>query len=135
MAEAQTIMDRLVGQRLAILVESRGRLAFASDRRGLEPFRQLVRQRPELLDGADVAIPAVGLGVAFLLIGLKVGRVFSRTITHEAHKAFDAEGIEHHAQERLKRLPADEPLGGLDERARTAPTMLAFVEELKQQAT
>lgn len=132
---ARTILERMAAQRLTVLVENQGRLVFASDRPGIEPLRQLVRQRPELLDGSDVGIPAIGLAVAYLLIGFKVGRVFTRTITHEAHKAFDAEGIEHTAQDKQKRLAADEPLGALDERARSSPTMLAFVEELKQQAT
>jgi hypothetical protein len=132
--EGNTILDRLTAQGLTILVESRGRLAFASDGRGLDPLKQVVAHRPELLDGADVALPAVGLGVGYLLIGLKVGRVFARLMTHEAHKAFEAEGIEHAAGERVKRLPPEEAAGLLDDRARAAPTMLAFVEELKQTA-
>lgn len=136
-SEVDPILDRLATLGLTVLVERRPRgvaaqLGFASDRRGLDPLKQLALGRPDILDGSDVALPSVGLGVAYLLVGAKVGRVFSRVMTHEAHKAFEAEGIEHAAHERVKRLPADDPLGALDERARAAPTMLAFVEELRQ---
>lgn len=131
MASVDPILDRLGRQGLQILVENRGKLAFASDRTGPAPLRHLGLHRPELLDGADVALPAVGLGAAYLLIAAKVGRVFSKVMTHEAHKVFEAEGIEHGSKEKVKRLAAEEPLGALDERARAAATMLAFVEELK----
>lgn len=149
--EVDPILDRLATLGLTVLVEQKNRgvvpggaspnlmrtsagtsLGFASDRTGLDPLRHLALGRPDILDGADVALPSVGLGVAYLLVGAKVGRVYARVMTHEAHKAFEAEGIEHASHERVKRLAADDALGALDERARDAPTMLAFIEELRQ---
>ncbi|MBX3467658.1 MAG: DUF1893 domain-containing protein [Planctomycetes bacterium] len=131
------ILERLTRGKLRLLVEGDGgQLRLASDRPGLGPLRDAVFAHPGLLDGADVAMPAVGVAAALLLIHAKAGRVHARVLSHDARKALDAEGIEHQAEQVQKKLPEEhlaelEPLEG---RAREALTPLAFVEELRRQA-
>lgn len=130
------ILERLTRGKLRLLVESGGQLAMASDRPGLDPLRDAVFEHAPLLDGADIAMPAVGIAAALLLIHAKAGRVYTGVITHEARKALDNEGIEHHAGQAVKKL-ADEHATAFevtDARAREAVTPLAFVEELRRQA-
>ncbi len=130
------ILDRMTKGKLRLLVESDGQLAIASDRAGLAPLRDAVFEHASLLDGADVAMPAVGIAAVLLLIHAKAGRVYTNVITHEARKALDGEGIEHHAGQAVKKL-ADEAgaeFEAVDARAREAVTPLAFVEELRRQA-
>lgn len=125
------ILARLTAGKLTLLVESRGELALASDRPGVGILRAAVAEHPALFDGADVALPAVGLATAYLLVHGKVGRVYTPLLTHEARKALDEEGIEHTAGQTVKKLPEapqalHEPF---DARARQAVTPLAFVED------
>jgi hypothetical protein len=127
------ILARLTAGKLTLLVESRGELAMASDRPGIPVLRAAVSEHPALFDGADVALPAVGLAAAYLLVHGKVGRVYTPILTHEARKALDEEGIEHTAGQTVKKLSdalqaAHEPFDG---RAREAVTPLAFVEDLR----
>lgn len=129
------ILERLTRGKLQLLVESDGQLALASDRPGLAPLRDAVFEHGSLLDGADVAMPAVGIAAALLLIHAKAGRVYAGVMTQEARKALDGEGIEHHEGQLVKKL-ADEHLAAFeafDARAREAVTPLAFVEELRRQ--
>lgn len=125
------ILARLTAGTLTLLVESRGELALASDRPGIRVLRAAVAEHPALFDGADVALPAVGLAAAYLLVHGKVGRVYTPVVTNEARKALDEEGIEHAAGQAVKKLPEallalHEPF---DARAREAVTPLAFVED------
>ena len=128
------ILDRLEQQHLTVLIEVDGQLGFATDREGLRPLFDVTVEHPELVDGADAALPAVGLGAAYLLIVAKVGRVFTGLLTHEARAALDEEGIEHEAEKTVKKLP--EPyqtrFSALDERARQAVTAQAFAEDLRR---
>ncbi len=131
---AGSIVDRLEQGKLRFLVEQQGTLLFASDRPGLLPLRDAVFEHGRLLDGADVAVPACGLGCAYLMLFAKAGRVFARVMSREAHRALAEEGIEHAAGQVLERLPeehraAHEPL---DVRARAAVTPLAFVEDVRR---
>lgn len=135
-ATTEPILDRLARGKLQLLVESHGQLVLASDRTGLGPLRDAVFEHAALLDGADIALPAVGLAAALLLIHAKAGRVYTTAMTQEARKALDGEGIEHHAASVAKKLPeehgaAHEPY---DARAREALTPLAFVEDLRRLA-
>jgi hypothetical protein len=132
----EPILDRLARGKQHLLVESNGALQLASDRPGLAPLRDAVFDHPTLLDGADVAMPAVGIAAALLLIHAKAGRIYTPAMTQEARKALEAEGIEHHVGTLSKKLPegaleAHEPF---DARAREALTPLAFVEDLRRQA-
>lgn len=134
MAETPPILARLRSGGLTLLVESAGAPTFLSDRPGFAPLRGLLFEHPNLLDGADVAMPAVGLAAAYVLLHAKVGRLYVQHLSQEARKAFEEEGIEHHALNVAKKLPDDaaavhEPL---DARAREAVTPLAFVEELRR---
>lgn len=134
MAETPPILARLRSGELTLLVESGGAPTFMSDRPGFAPLRGLLFEHPTLLDGADVAMPAAGLAAAYVLVHSKVGRVFVQHLTQEARKAFEEEGIEHHAASVAKKLPEEaaavhEPL---DARAREAVTPLALVEELRR---
>ncbi|MGE0712663.1 MAG: DUF1893 domain-containing protein [Planctomycetota bacterium] len=114
---------------------SNGRvLRFASDRAPIEALRAAVFDYPGLLDGADVAIPAVGLAVAYILIVAKAGRVFTRVMTNDAKAALAEEGIEFRAASYVGKLP-DKVLEGvtdLERRARAAITPQAFLDELKR---
>ena len=132
----EPILDRLHQGHLRLLVESNGQLVLASDRPGLAPLRDAVFEHAGLLDGADVALSAVGIAAALLLIHTKAGRVFTLAMTQEARKALDNEGIEHHAGLVAKKLPEDEAAvhDAFDARAREALTPLAFVEDLRRQA-
>lgn len=123
-------MQRLARQSLSLLVEQEGKLLFASDRPGLTPLRDALFFHPTLLDGSDVALPAVGLAGAYLLILGKVGRVYAGAISQEARAALSEEGIEHHGSA-VKKL-AEHLADPLDARARRAVTPQAFVDELKQ---
>ncbi|MCO5171643.1 MAG: DUF1893 domain-containing protein [Planctomycetes bacterium] len=129
------ILERLSRGKLRLLVEADGQLRLASDRRGLGPLRDAVFEHPALLDGAEVALPAVGMAAALLLIHAKVGRVHAGVLTHEARKALDGEGIEHLAEQVQKKLPEEHQaeLEAFEGRAREALTPLAFVEELRRQ--
>lgn len=134
MAETPPILARLRSGELTLLVESGGAPTFMSDRPGFAPLRGLLFEHPNLLDGADVAMPAVGLAAAYLLMHAKVGRLYVQHLSQEARKALEEEGIEHHAHSVAKKLPEEaatvhEPL---DARAREAVTPLAFVEELRR---
>jgi hypothetical protein len=136
---AETVLDRMTRSKLCLLVESQGQLALASDRPGLMPLRDAVFDHPQLVDGADVAVPAAGLAVAYLLIHGKAGRVFAPVMTQEARRALEDEGIEHHAGKLVKKLQDERGGSGgaaehevLDERARQAVTPLAFVEDLRR---
>lgn len=129
------IMDRLTRGKLRLLVESDGQLVLASDRTGLAPLRDAVFEHGSLLDGADIALPAVGIAAALLLIHAKAGRVYTGVMTQEARKALDGEGIEHHEGQLVKKLGDDHAAAfdTFDGRAREAVTPLAFVEELRRQ--
>ena len=134
MAETPPILARLRSGELTLLVESGGAPTYMSDRPGFAPLRVLLFEHSTLLDGADVAMPAVGLAAAYILMHSKVGRLFVQHISQEARRALEEEGIEHHAASVAKKLPEDaaavhEPL---DARAREAVTPLAFVEELRR---
>lgn len=126
------ILERLEAGRLKVLVEDRGELVLASDRPGLAALRDTFVDHPELLDGADVALPTVGLAPAYLLIASKVGRVFARAMTQEARRALEEEGIEHAAGELVKKLTVAEYDVTLDDQARAAVTPHAFAEELRR---
>lgn len=131
----ESILDRLSRGKLRLLVESNGQLVMASDRPGLAPLRDAVFEHTTLLDGADIALPGVGIAAALLLIHAKAGRVYTPVLTTEARKALDSEGIEHNAAQVQKKLP-DELAAGMDSFdaiAREALTPLAFVEELRRQ--
>lgn len=132
----EPILDRLGKGKLQLLVESNGALLLASDRPGLAPLRDAVFEHPALLDGADIAMPGVGIAAALLLIHAKAGRVYAPAMTQEARKALEAEGIEHHAGALSKKLPEGvaEAHDAFDARAREALTPLAFVEDLRRQA-
>jgi hypothetical protein len=135
-ATTEPILERLAQGKLRLLVENNGQLVLASDRPGLGPLRDAIFEHASLLDGADVALSAVGLAAALLLIHAKAGRIYTTAMTQEARKALDGEGIEHHAAAIGKKLPeehaeAHEPF---DARAREALTPLAFVEDLRRQA-
>lgn len=130
------ILERMTRGKLRLLVENDGQLAIASDRAGLAPLRDAVFEHASLLDGADIALPAVGIAAALLLIHAKAGRVYTNVLSHEARKALDGEGIEHHAGQTAKKLPEEHAsaFDSVDARAREAITPLAFVEELRRQA-
>lgn len=132
----ETILDRLARGMLRLLVESNGQLVMASDRPGLAPLRDAVFEHTSLLDGADIALPGVGIAAALLLIHAKAGRVYTPVLTIEARKALDNEGIEHSAGQVLKKLPDDlaADMDPFDSIGREALTPLAFVEELRRQA-
>lgn len=105
----------------------------------MDALRTATFNHPELMDGADVAIPAVGLAVAYLLIISKVGRVYTRVMTHAAKAALAEEGIEFSAASTVKKLPdkilsGASPLsmGALERRARSSITPQAFLDELKR---
>lgn len=134
MSDTAPILGRLRDGKLTLLVESRGALAMASDRPGFGPLRSAVVGHPELLDGADVALPAVGLAAAYGLIHVKVGRVFTPALSQEARRALDEVGIEYVAGSVVKKLPDEDAAvhEPLDARAREAVTPLAFVEELRR---
>jgi hypothetical protein len=131
----EPILDRLARGKLRLLVESNGQLVMASDRPGLAPLRDAVFEHTTLLDGADIALPAVGIAAALLLIHAKAGRVYTPVLTNEARKALDSEGIEHNAAQVQKKLPDDLAAGmdSFDAIARESLTPLAFVEELRRQ--
>lgn len=132
----ETILDRLSRGKLRLLVESNGQLVMASDRPGLSPLRDAVFEHTALLDGADIALPGVGIAAALLLIHAKAGRVYTPVLTNEARKALDNEGIEHSAAQVQKKLPDDlaADMDRFDLTARESLTPLAFVEELRRQA-
>lgn len=137
MARAEDpILERLTRGKLRLLVESGGQLVIASDRTGLAPLRDAVFEHAPLLDGADIAMPAVGIAAAQLLIHAKAGRVYAGVLTQEARKVLDGEGIEHHAGQVVKKLGDDlaAAFDAVDARAREAVTPLAFVEELRRTA-
>lgn len=128
------IMKRLGAQKLHLLVEDGERLLYASDREGLAPLRDVAFERPELLDGSDVAIPVVGLATAYLLIFSNAGRVFADTMTTAARAALKEEGIEHEANTVTKKLPPElaAATASADALSRESITPLAFVEALKR---
>lgn len=126
------VLTRMREEQLTLRVERDGVLVAASDRIGLKPLQDMSFQRSDLLDGSDVALPALGLAAAYLLIYGKVGRAFAHTMTKEARNLFREEGIEFAADSFVRKLPAGEPLGASDPMAKKAVTLLAFVEELKR---
>lgn len=132
----EPILERMTRGKLRLLVEGNGRLVIASDREGLAPLRDAVFEHATLLDGADVAMPVVGVAAALLLIHAKAGRVYTNVLTHEGRKALDDEGIEHQAGQTARKLPEEyaAALEAVEARAREALTPLAFVEELRRQA-
>lgn len=136
MAPSPGILKRLTGQKLQLLVENGDRLLFASDRPAFRALWTVAFERPQLLDGADVALPAVGLAAAYLLIYGKVGRVFTHAMTREARAALRELGIEHSAKSLCRKLPPDlvESAEGYEALAREAVTPLAFVEQLRRRA-
>jgi hypothetical protein len=131
----RALVDRLRKEKLTLLVEGGGELLFASDRLGLKPLRELVFEHPHLLDGADAALPTVGLAAAYLLIHAKVGRVFTKVMTYEARRAFDDVGIEYQAGSHARKLASDDPSASHDPQAKDAVTWQAFVEEFKRQVS
>lgn len=144
------MVQRLESEGLGILVESPQRgpalprgddpraqphaLRFCSDRDSMTALRGVLFQHPELLDGADVALPVVGLAAAYLLIIGKVGRVYTRNMSHQARSALNEEGIEHSAGNYVRKLPerALKGFADLERRARSAVTAQAFLDELKR---
>jgi len=133
MATVPPIVARLEEQALELLVESSGRLVYASDRGGINALKEAIFAYADLFDGADVALPAVGLGAAYLLIHAKAGRVYAQVMSHEARRVLEEEGIEHGAASFVRNLPQSAALiSSQDARARDAITLLAFVEELKR---
>lgn len=133
MAAVHPILQRLDAQQLGLLVEHQGELRFASDRQGFVPLRFACFHHPTLLDGADVAVPTVGLAAAYLLILAKAGRVYARTMTQAAHAALSDEGIEHSAAQIVKKLPQKlDETAGLDARAAQSVSAQAFVEDLRR---
>lgn len=126
------VLTRLRDEQLTLRVERDGVLVAASDRQGLKPLQEMSFRRSDLLDGSDVALPALGLGAAYLLIFGKVGRVFAGSMTQSARTLFREEGIEFSADSYVRKLPADEAIGAFDSMAKKAVTLLAFVEELKR---
>lgn len=132
----EAIVQRLLEQGLGLLVESEGRLTFASDRRGMAPLKTAVFEHPDLLDGSDVALREVGLAAAYLLIYAKAGRVYSQVMTREARAALADEGIEHRSDSFVKKLSSPvPPTGTLDAQAQEAVTPQAFVEAFRHAAT
>ena len=129
-----TILKRLTARRLTLRVERAGQLWLASDRPGLTGLRDACFFHPELLDGAEVALPAVGLAAAYLLVLGKVGRIAAQVASREAKAALAEEGIELEAERVVKHLPPphDEAHERLDQRAREAVSPHAFVEDLKR---
>jgi hypothetical protein len=109
-------------------------LRFASDRDTFSALRTAAFNHPDLLDGADVALPAAGLAVAYLLIVGKVGRVFTRVMSQPARAALTEEGIEFKAGSYVKKLPERllTPMADAERRARASITPQAFLDELKR---
>ena len=126
------LLSRLKKEKLLVLVTRDGELLFASDRPGLKPLREMVFGEDDLLDGADAALPTVGLAAAYLLIHGKVGRVYTKVMTYEARRAFDDMGIEYDADTHSRKLPADEPIASHDATAKDAVSWQAFVEDFKR---
>lgn len=128
------ILKRLMDENLSLLVERSGELWFASDRPGLAGLRDTCFFRPEVLDGAEVALPAVGLAAAYLLVLGKVGRIATHVASRDAKAALAEEGIELDAERVVKNLPAPyaEAHDRLDQRASRAVSPHAFVEDLKR---
>jgi len=127
-------LARLKKDKLTVLVTRDEELLFASDRPGLKPLRELVFLEDGLLDGADAALPTVGLAASYLLIHGKVGRVFTRAMTYEARRAFDDIGIEYEAESHVRKLDPDEPIASRDAMARDAVSWQAFVEDFKRRS-
>ncbi len=125
---------RLKSQGLEILVEDSNHLLYASDRPGLAPVCDLTFNFPHLLDGSDVYLHGVDLGIAYILIFGKVGRVFAGAMTNEAKRAFKELGIEHEAQSFARKLPDElaKATAKWDTPSHEAVTPLAFVEMVKR---
>lgn len=135
MATLAPIVQRLEHENLGLLVvNGEGTLLFASDRLGIDALKTAHFERPDLLDGSDIAVVAVGLATAYLLILSKTGRIFTRIMSQEARAVLDEEGIEHTAGSYVKKLPEKfrAPMEALDARAAEAVTPQAFVEDLRR---
>lgn len=127
-------LDRLEGQGLNLLAESRGDLVFASDRPTLEALRTVIFTQPDLLLDCEAALPAVGLAAAYLLVLGRVARVSTRVLTHDAKAVLAEEGIAVSATSTAKSLPERYAAAAAEyeRRALAAITPQAFLEELKR---
>ena len=128
------LVQKMEAAGLNILVEAGGELVFASDGEAIAALRDLAFQSPELLDGGDVALPAVDLAVAYFLILGNAGRVLSRVMSQRARSVLVEEGIEYKTASCVKSLPERfaKPMADYDRRARSAITPQAFLVELKR---
>lgn len=128
------LLEKMEAEGLNLLVEAGGELIFASDGEAIEALRTVSFQNPELLDGGDVALPAVDLAAAYFLILGNAGRVFSRVMSQRARSVLVEEGIEYKTASCVKALPERfaRPMADYDRRARSAITPQAFLVELKR---
>ncbi len=128
------LLKRLRAGQLTLLVERRGRLAFASDRAGLKPLYRGIVEHPETFEGSDVADKVVGLAAALLLAHARVARVVAGVISKEAEAYLDEVGIAYEGETRVKKLddPVLQPEGmGLEQMARAAGTPARFIETVR----
>ncbi|MBL4847980.1 MAG: DUF1893 domain-containing protein [Planctomycetes bacterium] len=128
------LVQKMEAEELKLLVETAGELVFASDGEAIEALRTVTFESPDLIDGGDVALPAVDLAAAYFLILGNVGRVLTRVISQRARRVLDEEGIEYQAASSVKSLPERyaAPMAEYDRRARSAVTPQAFLVELKR---
>jgi hypothetical protein len=128
------LVQKMEAEGLNLLVETAGELVFASDGEAIEALRTVTFETPELLDGGDVALPAVDLAAAYFLILGNAGRVLSRVMSQRARSALVEEGIEYKTGSCVKALPErySAPMTDYDRRARSAITPQAFLVELKR---
>jgi len=132
-ATSERLLDRLHKGGLTLLVEREARLAYASDRGGLRPLYEGIKEHPELFEGAEVADKVIGLAAAYLLAYARVSRVATPLIAKEAERALAEAGIVFTARSRVKELE-DVPLQdgvGLEQLARDSVTPATFVEALR----
>jgi len=126
---------KMEAEGLNLLVEGdEAELIFASDGEAIEALRTVSFQSPELMEGCEVALPAVGLGAAYFLILGNVARVVSRVMSQRARAALVEEGIEYKTASCVKALPERyaRPMADYDRRARSAITPQAYLVELKR---
>ena len=89
--ELQDLIDLLHGRKCSCVLRNGEIRTF--ERRGVEDLYDLLRERPGLLVGADVADKVVGKGAAALMVSGRVGRVYAGVISEPAYGLLLQAGI------------------------------------------